>query len=102
MKGSKVFSTIDAAGAYHAVEIQQSSRDLMAFVTPFGIYRYVRMLFGLTNAGAVYSRLIEKALDHLPRDNWSTYLDDVLAHSRTNLNHFHHLKGIVELIPRLG
>ena len=81
LKGSTVFSTIDAAGAYHVIEVAVDSRDVTAFITPFGTYRYCRMPFGLSNAGAVYSRMIEEALSHLPRESRSTYLDDVLAHS---------------------
>ena len=60
------------------------------------------MPFGLTNAGAVYSRLIEQALDHLPRDYRSTYLDDILAHSKSNWDHFQHLKSIVEAHAKAG
>ena len=102
LKGSQVFSTIDAAGAYHAIEIQPSSRDLTAFITPFSTFCYVRMPFGLTNAGAVYSRLIEQALDDLPRDYRSAYLDDILAYSKSNWDHFQHLKSIVEAHAKAG
>ena len=79
LKGAKVFSSLDAAGAYHAVTIKEECRDYTAFVSPFGTFRFIRMPFGLSIAGSVYSRMIHLALSGVDPDNWMGYLDDILG-----------------------
>ena len=102
LKGATVFSSLDAAGAYHAVVIEPDSRDCTAFISPFGTFRYIRMPFGLCNAGSVYSRMLDQALSHLPREFWASYLDDILAFSKGNWEHYGHLKLIVEAHLKAG
>ena len=69
LKVAKIFTSIDACGAYHAIQIEEGSRDCTAFISPFSTFRYIRMPFGLLNAGSVYSQMLDLALAHLP---WST------------------------------
>ena len=58
LAGSKVFSSLDAAQAFHNVPIEEDSQDATAFVCMYGLFKFKRMLFGLKNAGAVYCRLV--------------------------------------------
>ena len=51
LQGSRVFGTLDAAGAYHCVPVAAKTRLLLAFVTPFGLYTLKRMPIGASNAG---------------------------------------------------
>uniref|UniRef100_V5I885 Retrovirus-related Pol polyprotein from transposon 17.6 n=1 Tax=Anoplophora glabripennis TaxID=217634 RepID=V5I885_ANOGL len=43
-------TTIDFRSGYHQIKVNEQSRDKIAFVTPFGTYRYLRLPFGLKNA----------------------------------------------------
>ena len=63
LQGAKYFTTLDSAGAYHNIEIHPESREYAAFITPFGQYHFVCMPFGLSNAGAFYSRMMEMKHD---------------------------------------
>ena len=45
LKGARYFSKLDALSAYHQVELAEESRDLTAFITPWGFFRYKRYLF---------------------------------------------------------
>ena len=63
--GSRVFSSLDAAQAFHNVPIEEDSQDLTAFTCMFGLFKFLRMPFGLRNAGAVYSRLVAQIMDSL-------------------------------------
>ena len=63
------------------IQIEEGSRDCTAFISPFGTFCYIRMPFGLSNAGSVPSRMLDLALAHLPVEYWLSYLDDVLVYS---------------------
>ena len=101
LKGAQIF-TIDACGAYHAIQIEEESRDCTAFISPFGTFHYIRMPFGLSNAGSVYSRMLDLALAHLPVEYWLSYLDDVLVYSMDTWDPLKHLKSIVEAHTKAG
>ena len=66
LKGAKIFTSINACGACHPIQIEEGSRDCTAFISPFGTFHYIRMPFGLSNSGSVYSRMLDLALAHLP------------------------------------
>ena len=60
MTGSKWFSTLDLQSAYNQV-MQPEDQRKRAFTTPFGLYEYTRMPFGLCNAPATFHRLMQTA-----------------------------------------
>ena len=78
---SKVFSAIDSAGAFHCIKIDKADRPKTAFISPFGLYQFKRMGFGLCNGPAVYARLVQKVLENIPTTVAVPYLDDIGIHS---------------------
>ena len=102
LNGAKIFTSIDTCGAYHAIQIEEGSRDCTAFISPFGTFCYIRMPFGLTNTGSVYSWMLDLALAHLPVEYWLSYLDDILVYSKDTWDHLKHLKSIVEAHTKAG
>ena len=54
------------------------------------------MPFGLSNAGSVYSQMLDLALAHLPVEYWLSYLDDTLVYFMDTWDHLKHLMSIVE------
>ena len=63
LQGATVFSSLDACGDYHAVIIEPGSQACTAFIIPFGTFQYIHMPFGLANAGSVYSRMLDVAIE---------------------------------------
>ena len=53
------------------------------------------MLFGLANAGSVYSRMLDVAMKEVDSDFWTSYLDDILTNSLEPWAHFGHLTQVV-------
>ena len=90
-----MFSSLDACGAYNAVRIEPGSRACAAFISPFGSFQYIRMPFGLVNAGSVYSRMLKFAMKEVERDFWTSYLDDILTLSTGPQIHLGHLSQVV-------
>ena len=65
LKGAKVFSTIDLRSGYHHIVLGKSSRAKIAFVTPFGKYKFLMVPFGLAQAPAYFQLLMNKVLKGL-------------------------------------
>lgn len=57
---TRVISTMDLKAGYYQVPVHPDHRDKTGFVTPFGLYRFRRMPFGLRNAPATFQRLIDR------------------------------------------
>ncbi len=84
LRGSRFFSSLDAAAAYWTIPMSASSRHFMAIITPFGLFEWMRMPFGLAQAGAVYSRYVCMVLQRVK--NVISYMDDILCYS-WRMNH---------------
>ena len=102
LSGSRVFSALDGAGAFHAVPVRCADREKTAFSSPFGQYQFVKMPFGLANAPATYSRLVAKALRHLPFSEVLCYLDDTAVHSADAWGHLRILRKVLAAFRAAG
>jgi hypothetical protein len=54
--GCEFLCFLDAYSGYHQIKMKESYQLATSFITPFGMYCYVTMPFGLQNAGATYQR----------------------------------------------
>lgn len=58
LRGAVLFSTLDLKQAYHQIELHTDSRDLTAFVTHDGLYRYKRVPYGLSSAPSAFLKMM--------------------------------------------
>ncbi|KFD64246.1 hypothetical protein M514_23530 [Trichuris suis] len=79
--GSRYFSKLDLRNGYWQLEVEECDRPKTAFVTPDGLYQFRRMPFGLVNAPATFSRLINGLLGGIKGRYCTAYLDDILIHT---------------------
>ena len=99
---SKIFSAIDGSGAFHVVAIAKGDKEKTAFSTPMGSYHFKRMPFGLCNAPATYSRLVQMVLAGIPYSMALPYLDDTCIHSANFNDHIDALDRVFAAYGKAG
>ncbi len=76
------------------MEVNENLQDITAFVTPWGLYQFNVMPFGLINAPATFQRLMNYVLHDYLNDFIVVYLDDILVYSDTFEEHLAHLRKV--------
>jgi hypothetical protein len=74
-----VFSNIDLRSGYHQLRIRPSDIPMTAFITKYGLYEFMVMSFGLTNAPAYFMYLMNSVfMDYLDKFI-VVFIDNVLV-----------------------
>jgi hypothetical protein len=80
--GCETLSFLDAYSGYHQIKMKESDQLATSFITPFGMYCYTTMPFGLRNAGATYQRCMNHVFgEHIGR-TVEAYVDDIVVKTR--------------------
>ena len=88
------FTTLDLCAGYHHILLDKSSILKTAFNSPFGKYKYVKLLFGLAQASAYFQELMTGILKDFPFA--IAYLDDIIIFSKTPQEHLSHICMVSE------
>jgi hypothetical protein len=100
LSGCAIFSKLDLKKGYLQVPVTAADVARTAIITPFGLFEFVRMPFGLKNAGMTFQRLIDSLLGNLPFA--FVYLDDILVASPSEALHRRHLCQVFTLLEQNG
>jgi hypothetical protein len=97
---AKVYTKIDLKEAYYLIRVKEQSEWKTAFITPFGLFEFLVMPFGLRNAPAVFQRFIEGIFRDLIGICMFVYLDDILIYSENAEEHSQHVNAVLERMNR--
>jgi hypothetical protein len=98
--GSSRISLLDGFSGYNQVLVHLDDQEKTAFTTPWGTFMYVKMPFGLMNAGATFQREMDIAFVEETGKFIVVYLDDVTIFSQSDDEHLRHLRRVFEKCRR--
>lgn len=96
IKGAKVFSKLDLCSGYYQVRINDADIEKTAFRCRYGHFEFQVMPFGLTGAPSTFMRIMNEVLHPYLDTFVSAYLDDILVYSKSNSEHYDHLRKVLE------
>ena len=82
---AKYVSTFDMLNGYWQEPLTQQSREISAFITPSGLYKYKVMLFGMKNAPGTFQKMVHKLVRDI--DGCEGYINDVVIYSENWSDH---------------
>ena len=100
LSGARWFSTLDLASGYNQVPVAEKDKMKTAFCTPFGLFEWNRMPFGLCNAPSTFQRLMERIFGAQHCQSLLLYLDDVIVFSSSVAQHMERLNAVLERLKQ--
>ncbi|UYV79078.1 hypothetical protein LAZ67_17001042 [Cordylochernes scorpioides] len=100
LKGTRVYSKIDLCKAFYQIPIAEEDKPKTAIITPFGLFEFNVMCFGLRNATATFQRFMHEVLRNL--DFAFVYLDNILVASKMEEEHYSHLETLFSRLNSYG
>ena len=91
---SKVFSKLDANSVFWQLPLEEESRLLTTFVTPFGRYCFNRLPFGICSAPEIFQQTLSKILEGL-EEGTICQMDDILVRGIDQPVHDRHLRAVL-------
>lgn len=100
IRTAKYFSRLDLEWAYHQIELDEESRPITTVITHKGMFRYKRLMFGVTSAPEIFQRIFENILAHCK--NSLNYLDDIIVYGSTEQEHDACLGKVITVFQENG
>ncbi|WVZ84276.1 hypothetical protein U9M48_031326 [Paspalum notatum var. saurae] len=93
--GAKVFSKIDLRSGYYQIKIREEDIPKTGFSTRYGLYEYLVMSFGLTNASAFFMYMMNSVFMNELDKFVVVFIDDILIYSKSEEEHREHLRIVL-------
>ena len=101
LAGCSVFSKIDLRQAFQQVHVDEASQDKTAIITTLGLFKFLRMPYGLKNAAQCFQRNVHQLLSDMPFAHF-LYMDDLIVGSKCKEDHFRDLQCLFQRLKDKG
>jgi hypothetical protein len=98
LTGARVFSQIDLRSSYHQIRIRPEDIPKTTFNIRYGLFEYLVMSFGLTNAPVHFTYLMNSVFMLEPDKFVVVFIDDILINSKNREEHVEHLRIVLTLL----
>ncbi|KAG6461364.1 hypothetical protein O3G_MSEX012576 [Manduca sexta] len=98
IRNAKLFSKLDIKDAFHHIVLHPDSRFITTFITNKGLFRYKRMMFGITCAPEIFQKTLERIL--LGCEGVINFIDDILIYGKDLKEHDNRLNKVLQVLEQ--
>ena len=100
LKDAQFFSVLDLKDGFWHVELDEDSRKLCTFSTPFGVYQFNRLPFGIKIASETFQKYMFDSFGDLKGVKF--YIDDIIVFGKDLKDHDLNLKAVMKRAREKG